>query len=534
MSSVSAEVEYQGGGVAAVDVELDELELSSPPQPMAIARGGRRDSANPGFAGAHRGDSASSGFAGARGGAERRGDSIDDFDPDELIGHGNGMAHGSPAPSRPPQAPSFHTDNFELDFEPSPSQATRQMSPEHAEQLANMGMADEELDDPVIVDHNPSATWSSSLDEAVDAQLDDEAIGVEIDSEVAAAVEEEDLPFDPAAARAFDAAVAKGGGYYETPPTATPIDTASYDQIPHDAAASGTYDPYGTEAVQTPSFDPTSAHTIDSSHIDHVEHAEPMGSNRNEGVVEDDLDEADFYVGQAMYNEAREVLVSLLERYPNHPLILAKLRDVETLVAQEPAHHEHEIHADSIVEEEADAGGTDAIDLDEIEEVDAADFEEVESSIEAQPISNPKRKPSVMLEKPVDEGDADTHYDLGLAYKEMGLFDEAMKAFEKVIRAPGREVQCRVMIGMCHREQGNPSEAIHQFKQGLHAEPTDRERMSLYYEIGITYEAIGDEAEALYYFESVTKRDPGFADAALRADQLRGRVGRGAVHDDDL
>jgi tetratricopeptide (TPR) repeat protein len=128
-----------------------------------------------------------------------------------------------------------------------------------------------------------------------------------------------------------------------------------------------------------------------------------------------------------------------------------------------------------------------------------------------------------MLEKPVDEGDAETHYDLGLAYKEMGLHDEAIKAFEKVLRSPTREVQCRLMIGMCHRDMGNPSEAILQFKQGLHAEPSERERQSLYYEIGATYEAIDDFSEALYYFEMVTKRDPSFADAGIRASALRAR-----------
>jgi tetratricopeptide (TPR) repeat protein len=146
-----------------------------------------------------------------------------------------------------------------------------------------------------------------------------------------------------------------------------------------------------------------------------------------------------------------------------------------------------------------------------------------------------KRQPTVMLEKPVDEGDAETHYDLGLAYKEMALHDEAIKAFEKALRAPGREVQCRVMIGMCLREMGNPSEAIHQFKQGLHAEPIERERQSLYYEIGVTYETIGDDAEALYYFEMVLKRDPSFADIPARAERLRARGGRAVhSHDDDI
>jgi tetratricopeptide (TPR) repeat protein len=115
----------------------------------------------------------------------------------------------------------------------------------------------------------------------------------------------------------------------------------------------------------------------------------------------------------------------------------------------------------------------------------------------------------------------------------MGLYDEAMKAFDKVLRAPGREAQCRVMIGMCQREQGHASEAIHQFKQGLHAAPSDRERLSLYYEIGVTYEAMGDGGEALYYFEAVLKRDAKFADASVRADSLRSAGGHSTPPPDD-
>jgi len=160
-------------------------------------------------------------------------------------------------------------------------------------------------------------------------------------------------------------------------------------------------------------------------------------------------------------------------------------------------------------------------------------LEEVEPGESGAVRGGGKRKPSVMLEKPVDESDADTHYDLGLAYKEMGLHDEAIKAFEKVLRAPGREVQCRVMIGMCHREMNNPSEAIHEFKQGLHANATDRERLSLFYEIGITYEALGDFGEALYYYEAVLKRDPNFADSSQRAEAIRQRGTRPSQPADD-
>jgi len=284
-------------------------------------------------------------------------------------------------------------------------------------------------------------------------------------------------------------------------------------------SVSGSYDPYGTESVQTPPYEPTAMNPVpDQADLD-----TPIGE-RAESLVEDDLDEADFYAGQGMYPEAMDCLHALLERFPDHRLILAKMHEVQALAHGDniPLETPPAGTQDSEIPVVADdhTGGTDAIDLDEIEEV-SADMLEVDES-------RGHRKPSVMLEKPVEENDAETHYDLGLAYKEMGLYDEAIKAFEKVLRVPGREVQCRVMIGMCQREQGNPSEAIHEFKQGLHANGSERERLSLYYEIGVTYEQIGDQGEALYYFESVLKRDPSFADAGHRAENLRAHGGNAA------
>ena len=89
--------------------------------------------------------------------------------------------------------------------------------------------------------------------------------------------------------------------------------------------------------------------------------------------------------------------------------------------------------------------------------------------------------------------DADTHYDLGLAYKEMGLFDEAIKEFHLVRETPGRAVQCHLMIGLCHVERGKLSEAVGEFKNGLYVEGiNERESLALYFELGVVYEALGD------------------------------------------
>jgi pilus assembly protein FimV len=510
--SVSSEVSYQldSGSVAPVDAELDDLDLGLPNPsvrraPVGIARSKR--------------------------------DSIDEFDPDELIGD---VAHGSPAPPRPlPVPPPSRHEAYDMDFDPSLSQSTRQMSPEHVEALVNAHGEDDD-DSGIIVDspqnwdaHNGPTRFepheNRALLEAVDRHLEEDA----------------DLPFDPDEARAFDAAVHgnKSGdtdvvGFDET---AQP-DTAGYDDISGDPNGTGGYDPYGTEAVQTPpTFDPTQSHALDASELQGEQ--VPLGytsanheamAGRADSSLEDELDEADFYAGQGMYPEAIDVLRSTLGRYPGHRLATAKLHELESIASggHLPIDESHEVPSEQI-EGEMLTNNTDAIDLDEIEELD--EFESIDSSVDDNPlpVGKKKRGPTVMLEKPLEDDDSDTHYDLGLAYKEMGLLDEAVKEFEKVIRAPGREVHCRVMIGLCYRDLGNASEAIHQFKQGLHAEPSDRERQSLYYEIGVTYETLGDFAEALYYFEMVTKRDPGFADAAARASVLRSR-GSQPSHDDDL
>jgi tetratricopeptide (TPR) repeat protein len=424
-------------------------------------------------------------------------------------------------------------DQFDLEFEPQ--QSTRQMLPEHVEALSNYDQQGE-LDDPIEVDSAPvRGGWNDNTTGGTEVHLDDH-----------------ELPFDPDEARAFDMGVhgqtgtqqnVSGFDDTELPNFAPPTHQSLTDSHPgsyeDELGVSGSYDPYGTESVQQP-FDATAAHTVGQMgqmpDIDEVDVApppvqappQPNGAARAETNVEDELDTADFYASQGMYAEALEVLRGVLQIYPHHKLVNAKLREIEHLAGGTDA------AAPSPTLGAVDySQGTEALDLDEIEEVSADDFEEVDD-LGSGGAPKKKRGPTVMLEKPIDESDADTHYDLGLAYKEMGLYDEAIKAFEKVLRAPGREVQCHIMIGMCHREMGNASEAIQQFKQGLHAEPQERERHSLYYEIAMTYESIQDDGEALYYFEMITKRDPGFADAGQRAEALRQRgAGRNQRHHDD-
>ena len=181
----------------------------------------------------------------------------------------------------------------------------------------------------------------------------------------------------------------------------------------------------------------------------------------------------------------------------------------------------------SIGEDAAPSPGEAPVDIDDLGEPMPTDDEEyvtvpppMRGGAERPP--GAPTRPVVLLEKPIEDSDADTHYDLGLAYKEMGLFDEAIKAFQKVLSVSGREVQCHLMIGLCHREQGNLSEAINQFKAGLYVDPiTLAEKFGLYYEIGNAYEELEDPQEALYYYEMVLKKDPGYRDVGQRVQSIR-------------
>jgi len=128
-----------------------------------------------------------------------------------------------------------------------------------------------------------------------------------------------------------------------------------------------------------------------------------------------------------------------------------------------------------------------------------------------------------VIEKGVTAEDFETHYDLGIAYKEMGLLDDAVNEFRIVMKDPGREVQCHLMIGLCFLEKGMQTDAIGQFKKGLYVEGiTEREALSMYFELGQAYERLNDPREAMYYYEKVLKRDQHFRDVQSRINALRG------------
>ena len=127
----------------------------------------------------------------------------------------------------------------------------------------------------------------------------------------------------------------------------------------------------------------------------------------------------------------------------------------------------------------------------------------------------------------LDEKDYETHYNLGIAYKEMDLHDEAIQEFRLAARDRDRTIACASLLGHCYLAKGDAKAAIREFLAGLEVKGRPRESYhSLRYDLGVAYEAQGDLARALESFEALQAENARFRDVSARAQALRARLPR--------
>jgi len=116
----------------------------------------------------------------------------------------------------------------------------------------------------------------------------------------------------------------------------------------------------------------------------------------------------------------------------------------------------------------------------------------------------------------VSEGDHDTHYDLGIAYKEMGLLDDAIQEFRVAMQSPNRRAECLHLVGLCALEAGQPQLAVENFTEQLEApDLSDEHKLAGRFQLGCAYRAMGDLARARSALEAVAALDPSFCDVSV-------------------
>ncbi|MFY9529141.1 MAG: tetratricopeptide repeat protein [Candidatus Acidiferrales bacterium] len=129
-----------------------------------------------------------------------------------------------------------------------------------------------------------------------------------------------------------------------------------------------------------------------------------------------------------------------------------------------------------------------------------------------------------------EDEDLETHYNLGIAYREMGLLDEAIGEFQKVAKAvqtgkPFRyAMQCSTLLGLTFMDKGDPKIASIWYLRALEIPGIDQETiLALRYDLGVAQELAGEASAALDSFRQVYAMNIDYRDVAERIATLQKR-----------
>lgn len=238
---------------------------------------------------------------------------------------------------------------------------------------------------------------------------------------------------------------------------------------------------------------------------------------------QDDLAQLDLFIDQDLHQDAIRLLGQLEGDYADHPEIMDRrtqlkakgvlLEEVVAVVSQGPEQlfadeeesfvdlakelEEELAEEEAMVEEATGQGKEEAI----LEEV----FREFQKGVQEQ----------------LSEEDSDTHFNLGIAYKEMGLLPEAIREFQVSSRNPELFVECCSMIGVCFMDQGMWTQAAEWYEKALGAPNLAPEaELALRYDLAASFESAGELERAVDVYQEVVALNPGYRDVSSRLDVL--------------
>lgn len=229
-----------------------------------------------------------------------------------------------------------------------------------------------------------------------------------------------------------------------------------------------------------------------------------------------ELDEVEFYLQQGLPDNAEKVCRKLLQIDPENSQVLSKLDEVAVLrqAKAAPVATEEDDFFDLASEVLDDGAFRATAGLANVEDVDRYRFDSVFSEFKKG------------IESQIDSEDAEAHYNLGIAYKEMGLIDDAVGELQKAMADRSRLADCLTLIGICRAESGAFDKAEEVFHAGIsHPDLSPSEKIGIQFELGLVYEIWGRPADALACFEEVAKVDLFFRNAGEKVKELRTSLG---------
>jgi tetratricopeptide (TPR) repeat protein len=264
------------------------------------------------------------------------------------------------------------------------------------------------------------------------------------------------------------------------------------------------------------------------------------------------LGEVDSYMSLGFLDDARDALREIAARFPGHAALLEKMAELglEAEPSEElPVEPEAPLPAfqapaldealgrlatpePTVLEPPpVPEGGIDlGAELSELfsaqSAVEETPQEEVSQELGDAGLTEIFKEFKKGVDKQLGKEDYDTRYNLGIAYKEMGLIDEAIAEFQLAAKDPARLLECSSMLGICFLEKGMAKLAIKWFEKGLEAPGRrDEEYQGLRYDLAMAYEADGDQRKALDLFTDLYGQDANFRDVSAKVRELRSVLG---------
>lgn len=295
--------------------------------------------------------------------------------------------------------------------------------------------------------------------------------------------------------------------------------------------------------------------------------APPATDARREAMFQQELESVDFYIAQGYIDIAVDTLNLLERQFGLRPEIKERrqrlgsetISPAETVSVapppQEPApamEEEIEFADFTFDSSKQEAASEDEFQV-EIDEMFAANMDALQPPVQQKEVLIPKPETAASpgidagLREVFEEfrnaaeadaedpalanGDYETHYNLGLAYKDMALLDEAVEEFQKAagLSKPQdgtpRYLQCCNLLGHCFMQKGMPKLAVMWYKKGLDApgHSTD-EYQALRYELGTAYEQMGELDHAIETFTEVYGVNVSYRGVATKLRELQKAV----------
>jgi len=305
----------------------------------------------------------------------------------------------------------------------------------------------------------------------------------------------------------------------EAPETSAPQGFDSYvepapEQAPEQSEAAGQFDAQEAGTSDADGYSQPAAVETPPDEVVAESAAAPPGDDGGDEGGDDELDEAAFFLEQGVYEEAREIIETVLLAYPGSARAKQMLAQLDELEAGGGA----QSSAESFSDESFDLASELASDELEEQAVSAA-VDDYQISV-ADVLGEFKKG----VNKVVKPEDVETHYDLGIAYKEMGLLEDAIGEFEQsasAARGRHKEFEALAMVGLCEAERNHHAEAVGAYERALSLpQTTPDSAKAVQFELALVLEKLGRMEDALEQLHKVHEVDPSFRDVSAVLERI--------------